>query len=325
MSRVRALFLGTPEFARLCLESLAKDPHFEVVAVVTQPDRPKGRDLKLQPSPVKQWALQQGLKVLTPEKVNTSETLSQLQELKAEVAVVVAFGQILSNAFLELFPFGAVNIHGSLLPNWRGAAPIQRGIQAGDTEGGVTLQKIVKELDAGDIIGVRKINIPMDLSAIEVHDQLAQLSCDLLEIELMDYIRGHLVPRAQNHALATYAPKISKAETEINWELPALTIHNQIRAFTMGPGSWTSWQDKRIKIWKTWPHDSIKSLISLTPGTVFEYQESILVQTSFGCLQLIELQLEGKKRMLAKDWWKSLGSNKVNFNWSQRTQNESST
>lgn len=319
MSRVRTLFLGTPEFARICLESLVKDPHFEVIAVVTQPDRPKGRDLKLQPSPVKQWALQQGLRVLTPEKVNTAETLSLLQQLKVEVAVVVAFGQILSNSFLDLFPFGAVNIHGSLLPQWRGAAPIQRGIQAGDTEGGVTLQKIVKELDAGDIIGIRKITLPLELSALEAHDQLAQLSCGLLEVELMDYIRGNLIPRPQNHAQATYAPKILKPETEINWQLPAITIHNQIRAFTMGPGSWTTWQDKRIKLWKTYPHSQITLLITNPFGRVFEDQERIMVQTSEGVLQLIELQVEGKKRMLAKDWWKSLGSNEVIFSWSQRT------
>lgn len=318
MSKVRTLFLGTPEFARICLESLCNDPHFEVVAVVTQPDRPKGRDLKLQASPVKEWALKQGIPVLTPDKINTNESLNQLQLFKAEVAVVVAFGQILSTQFLELFSCGAVNIHGSLLPKWRGAAPIQRGIQAGDTEGGVTLQKIVKELDAGDIIGVRKITYPLELSAMEAHDLLAKLSCELLEVELMDYVRGNLVPQPQDHTQSSYAPKILKTETELCWHLNAVTLHNQVRAFTMGPGSWTTFNDKRIKLWKTYPHSPKSELPPHPLGTVFTYHDKIFVQAADSYLQLIELQVEGKKRMLAKDWWLSLGSNDVTFSWSQR-------
>ena len=222
MSKVRVCFLGTPDFAVVALKQLLADEHYQVVGVVTQPDRPAGRKMQLTPSPVKQFALSQGLQVITPESVNKDFILQEIESWGAEIAVVVAFGQILSQKFMDLFPFGAVNIHGSILPRWRGAAPIQRAIEAGDVESGVTLQKIVKQLDAGDVIGLRKTVIEPDLTSSQLYERLADLGAELLHIELMDYIRGNLAPMPQDPAGVTIAKKIEKSEAVIDWTRSAL-------------------------------------------------------------------------------------------------------
>ena len=182
--------MGTPEFACVALDSLLKDEHFEVVAVVTQPDRPAGRKQQLSPSPVKVFALKHGLVVFSPETVNTEEFRALIGALAVESAVVVAFGQLLGDAFLALFEKGAVNIHGSLLPRWRGAAPIQRALMAGDRETGVALQIIVKKLDAGAVLGIRRLALTDAMTAAEVYPALAQLGCELLATEYMDYLRA---------------------------------------------------------------------------------------------------------------------------------------
>ena len=159
----------------------------------------------------------------------------------------MAFGQILSQEFLESFKFGAVNIHGSLLPLWRGAAPIQRALEAGNTEGGVALQKMVKKLDAGAIIGERKIMLSEEVTATELYDQLAKLGCELLDWELLQYLNGEIIPRAQDESKVTMAPKIEKSESLLNWNIKAIDIHNRVRAFTMGPGTYVLYQGKRLK------------------------------------------------------------------------------
>ena len=235
MSRVRILFMGTPDFARQALESLLSDEHFEIVGVVTQPDRPAGRKMQLTPSPVKSLALERGLKVFTPEKVNTLEFRTEIAALRAESAVVVAFGQILGDAFLALFPQKAVNVHGSLLPKWRGAAPIQRALMAGDRETGVALQVIVKKLDAGPVLGVRKIALPVEMTAREVYPMLARLGCELLHVEYMDYLRGNLTPHEQDESQVTIAPKIDTQESAIDWSRSALEIQNLVRGLALGP------------------------------------------------------------------------------------------
>jgi methionyl-tRNA formyltransferase len=311
VSKVRAVFLGTPEFAVVSLKKLAKDAHFEIVGVVTQPDRPAGRRLQLTPSPVRSFSLAQGFRVIAPEKINQELILQEIKKWGAEVAIVVAFGQILSQKFLDLFPFGAVNVHGSLLPKWRGAAPIQRALEAGDTETGVALQKIVRELDAGDILGVRKVQVPIEMTALELHDQLAELGADLLQIELMDYVRGHLVPTAQDSSKVTFAKKINKAECEISWSEPALKIHNKARGFLMGPGTFTLQSGKKLKLYKTLPVDS-KQLgkKSPQPGTVVRATESELwIQTGEGVLALIEVQPESRSKMKITEFQKGYGLN----------------
>lgn len=305
MSKVRVCFLGTPEFAATALKSMIEDDHYEIVGVITQPDRPAGRKMVLTPSPVKTLALSNGLRVLTPESVNKDFMIEQIKSWSAEVAVVVAFGQILSQKFLDLFQFGAVNIHGSLLPKWRGAAPIQRALEAGDQETGVTLQKIVKALDAGDIIGVRKVTINEQMQATELFSKLAVLGCELLHVELMDYIRGNLSPVPQDHSAMTLAKKIDKTESKIDFNQSAKNLHNKVRAFNMGPGTYTFLNGKKIKLLKTSYQDGPVTSDLARLGRVTEVNDQhILIQAVSGLLEVFELQPESRNKMSVSEFLK---------------------
>nr|AIA17776.1 methionyl-tRNA formyltransferase [uncultured bacterium] len=299
MSIIRAVFLGTPEFARAQLEFLSKDDHYEIVGVVTQPDRPAGRHLHLQPSPVKKFALEKGYKVISPEKI-TTDVIAEVSALKAEVAVVVAFGQILPQAFLDLFPAKAVNIHASLLPRWRGAAPIQRAIMAGDKETGVVLQVIVKKLDAGDVIGKYSLPISDDTDALKMLSDMVPLGQRLLHVDLMDYMRGHISPRAQDESLVTYAHKIDKAEAKLDLNLPARELFNRLRGLVMGPGSNIVRNGKILKLHKVKLLESVKAS---KPGVVTAVEaDHFVVSCGQGALALYEVQPESSKRMSAKDY-----------------------
>lgn len=304
MSKVRVCFLGTPEFAVTSLKALIEDEHFEVVGVVSQPDRPAGRKMQLTPSPVKNLALANGLRVITPESLKKNPLIvEEIKKWGAEVAVVVAFGQILTQEFLDMFPYGAVNVHGSILPRWRGAAPIQRGVEAGDKESGVTLQKMVKKLDAGDIIGIRRVALDNEITAMELHDKLAVLGADLLRVELMDYVRGNLVPHPQDETQVTYAHKIEKAESEVKWMLPAVEIHNKIRALTMGPGTYTLLEGKKLKLHKTRVSENAGA--HPNAGAIVDINdEFISVQCGGGVLNIFEVQPESRNRMKVRDFLK---------------------
>lgn len=304
MSVIRVCFLGTPDFAVTHLQALLKNKNFAVVGVVTQPDRPAGRKMQLTPSPVKSLALENQLPVLTPENLRKEpETFEKIKEWKADVAVVVAFGQILSQEFLNSFQFGAVNVHGSLLPLWRGAAPIQRSIEAGDTVTGVSLQKMVKKLDAGAVVGERKIELNNEINATELYLKLADLGCELVNRELVDYVQGKIFPQEQDESKVTIAPKIEKEESLIQWSIPAVKIHNKVRAFSMGPGTYVMFQGKRLKIHKT----KVVSNQEGTPGKIFEISSGELqVQTSQGVLSLLEVQPESKAKMPIQDFLKSV-------------------
>lgn len=317
MSKVRVVFLGTPDFAVTCLKSLVADEHFEVVAAVTQPDRPAGRKMQLQPSEVKSYCLAHGIKVITPENINTDVILQQIEVWGAEVAVVVAYGQLLTDQFLKLFPLGAVNIHGSLLPRWRGAAPIQRAIEQGDTTTGVALQKIVKKLDAGDVLGVRKVAITEDTDAQQLFQQLALESQELLRVELMDYVRGNLVGTPQDATQVTYAKKIEKSEGELRWDQSAVRLSQKVRAFVMGPGTWTFFNKKKIKIHKVKvisleAAGETSSSAAAKPGTVIKAENSELwVQAGEGSvLALLELQPESRNRISSAEFLKGYGLTK---------------
>lgn len=301
MSEVRVCFLGTPEFAATSLQRLLTDEHFKVVGVVTQPDRPAGRKLQLTPSPVKKLALENNLPVLTPENLRKDlAAMETIKSWKAEVAVVVAFGQILNQEFLNLFRYGCVNVHSSLLPRWRGAAPIQRALEAGDKKSGVCLQKMVLKLDAGDIIGSRSVELDDEINSLELHDKLAALGADLLHVEFMDFIRGHLAAIPQNESNVTYAKKIEKAESELDFKQPARALHNKIRAFTWGPGTYTTFSGKRLKIHKTRIADESATGV---PGKILEVKkDSLFVQTGTGILEILEVQPESKSRMSAQDF-----------------------
>ena len=301
MSKVRILFCGTPEFAASSLERLLNDNHFEIVGVLSQPDRPAGRKMQLTPSPVKQLALKAGLNVMTPEKVNEPEWLAKIAALRAESAAVVAFGQILSQKFLDIFPQGCVNVHASLLPRWRGAAPIQRSIMAGDKKTGVCLQKVVRKLDAGDVLGERVIELTDDMDAIALHDKLKVLGAELLHVEYMDYLRGNLMGKTQDESLVTYAAKIEKAESRLDWTRSATDLFNHIRGLTMGPVAYTERQGEMLKIHKT----KVASLSSSNakPGTVVQATaQSCVIACGAGQLELIEVQPASRSRMAIQDY-----------------------
>ncbi len=296
MSRIRALFLGTPEIARFCLEAMIKDPHFEVVGVITQPDRPAGRKLQLHPSPVKQLVQGLGIPVLTPEDLNTDEVLAQLAGLRAEVAVVVAFGQILKKPFLKLYPDKIVNVHASVLPRWRGAAPIQRALMAGDTETGVCLQVMVRKLDAGPILGVRRFALTPEMTAFDSYAKCEQLGAQLIQVDLMDYLRGNLSAVAQDEAQVTYAEKIDKVNAEIRWDKAATEVHNLVRGLAMGPVAFTTRGGKSLKIHRS--QVSSETSKSTLPGQVLKVAEkSLLVQCGTGSLDLLEVQPESRAKM----------------------------
>lgn len=304
MNPIKVCFLGTPAFAAVHLKFLLNHPAYKVVGVVTQPDRPTGRKMQLTPSVVKVTALENSLPVLTPENLRKETGVFEtIKSWQADVAVVVAFGQILSQEFLDSFKYGAVNIHGSLLPMWRGAAPIQRSLEAGDTEGGVTLQKMVKRLDAGAIIGERKIELGDEMTATELYDRLAVLGCELLETALLDSIKGEVLPVEQDETKVTIAAKIEKSESLLNWKMGAREIHNRVRAFTMGPGTYVMFQGKRLKIHRT--RVTIENSTG-TPGVIVATDSSGLqVQTGAGQISVLEVQPESKARMPIADFLKA--------------------
>ncbi len=301
MSRVRALFLGTPDIAKHVLEAMIKDPHFEVVGVITQPDRPAGRKLEFHPSPVKMLAKPLGIPVLTPDSINTPEIMEALKSLRAEVAVVVAYGQILKQPFLDLYPEKVVNVHASLLPRWRGAAPIQRAVMNGDSETGVCLQVMVKKLDAGPVLGARHITIDDDTTAADVYRQCQELGALLISVDLMDYLRGNLTAIPQDKDKVTLAPKIDKAEAEIIWPWPARRIHNLVRGLNMGPVAQTHRQGKILKIHRTKPLP--EKVLTSVPGQVLSVSDqSIIINCGEGSLELLEVQPESRARMPVSEY-----------------------
>ena len=308
MSVVRVCFLGTPDFAAKHLFALLNDSRFQVVGVVTQPDRPAGRKMQLTPSAVKVLALEHRCPILTPENLRKEpEVFAQIQSWKADVAVVVAFGQILSEEFLNHFAFGAVNIHGSLLPRWRGAAPIQRALEAGDTVTGVSLQKMVKKLDAGPVIAERRLELNLEINATELYDRLAKMGCDLLLNEFVEYLRGQRPLTVQDESQVTVAKKIEKEESLLNLSSSALQLHNKIRAFSMGPGTYVVFQGKRLKIHRTalMRNDIQKTVWH--PGRIFKVNDQeLILETADGLLSLLEVQPESKAKQTIQEFLKQM-------------------
>ena len=245
------VFFGTPTFSATCLEFLHEQPQTSekivIGGVVTQEDRPAGRKLKLQASPVKQYAQNQNLPHIScpPLKEKKEILLQQLKVWKGDLALVIAFGQILPSEILNLFPYGAINVHTSLLPRWRGAAPIQRAIEAGDTLTGVTLQKMSPKLDAGDILAQEHIPLPLSADAQRIHNQLLTLSQKMLLETLPPYFRGKITPQPQNEKLSCYAKKIQKKECLIQWGREPLSVYNHIRAFTLSPYAYSFFRQKK--------------------------------------------------------------------------------
>jgi len=233
--------MGTAELSCASLAALARDNQFHIAAVVTQPDRPKGRELKPRPSPVKTLALQLGLPVLQPARARDEKFIAELRALKPDLIVVAAYGQILPQSILDLPQHGCVNVHTSLLPKYRGAAPIQWAIAGGDTETGVTIMKMDAGLDTGPIVAQRRTPILPDDDSATLHERLAQLGTELLAQTIPDYAAGKIQPVPQPAEGVSHAPKIKKEDGHIDWNLPAKTIENRLRAFTPWPGAFTFW------------------------------------------------------------------------------------
>lgn len=296
----RILFCGTPEFAIPSLQALSADSDFEVVQVISQPDRPAGRGYKLQPSPIKLEAQTLHLPVSTPENINATEVIDSLKSLKLDAIVVVAYGQILKQAFLDLCPQKNVNLHGSLLPRWRGAAPLQRSLMVGDKNSGVSLQVIVRKLDAGPVIGEKKVPVPLEMNTLELHNLLAREGAALFTREFKAYLRGEIQPQHQDESLVTYAEKISKEETRIVWTETSVVIHNRVRGLYMGPQAWSTSHGKSYKIHATRLQSS-----SGKPGELLQVGSGVLrVACGQGSVDVLEIQPESKKKMLVEEFLK---------------------
>jgi methionyl-tRNA formyltransferase len=293
--------MGSAGFACPCLEQLLASSRDEVVAVVTQPDRPKGRNLEVSPCPVKAYLGSRAIPVLNPEKVNTPESLSAIQSLRPDLIVVVAYGQLLKPALLAIPPFGCVNVHGSLLPKYRGAAPIQWAVANGDPVSGVTTMFMNEGMDTGDMILKREVAIEPGDTGGSFLDKLAKAGAALLG-ETVELIRAGTAPRVpQDDFLATVAPKLKKADGRIDWNRPAATIHNQVRAFHPRPGSFCDMPGapgKILKVLATRVEDIPLSVAQGTPGTVLEEKgDGLLIQTGSQAIRLLEVQPEGRKPM----------------------------
>jgi methionyl-tRNA formyltransferase len=294
VKKFKAIFMGTPEFARAHLKSVYDSGHYDVLAVVTQPDRPSGRKMQLQKSRVKIFSEEKGIKVFSPESIKSEEFKKEIIELKPDIIIVVAYGQIIPRDFIAQFKDRIVNVHASLLPRWRGAAPVQRALMAGDQVTGVSLQNMVFELDAGDIIAEEKLNLEDDMNAVFLFNELPKLGSKLLTNDLVAYLKGDIKPTPQDNNFVTLAPKIAKEEALIDWRKPALDIHNQVRGLAAGPQAYTVSNGVKIKIHKT---KYIKDLNG-RPGEVQSVSnDSIAVACGQGGVCVLEVQPESRTRM----------------------------
>ncbi len=298
--KFRTMFFGSPDFAVPSLKALAESGR-EVAAVVTQPDRPKGRGRKPSSPPVKVAAEELNLDVLQPEKINKEEFYRKTAEIAPDVLVVVAFGQIFSDRLLSIPPHGGVNVHASLLPKYRGAAPIHRAILDGETETGVTTMYMAKKLDAGDILLASSTPIGPEDTSGTLHDRLADIGAKLL-VETLDKLeQGQVVPLPQDHSRATFAPKLEKDDGRIDWSRSPEEIERFVRGMTPWPGAFTFMEDKRIKIFKAAPAAGVKSA---SPGLVLQgFENELRVATGEGgALSIIELQGASGKRLHIRDF-----------------------
>lgn len=303
MKPLNIIFAGTPDFAAQHLQALLASQH-RVIAVYTQPDKPAGRGKKLQPSAVKQLALAHNLPIFQPKSLRKEEAQQQLSQLNADVMVVVAYGLILPKAVLVMPRLGCLNVHGSLLPRWRGAAPIQRAIWAGDEQTGVTIMQMDEGLDTGDMLHKVSCEISKDETSASLYQKLATLAPQAL-IEVLDHLEeGKYPPQAQQNEFSNYAEKLSKEEAKLDWSLPAVQLERCIRAFNPWPISWLQTTDAQgnnqiLKVYQATvlPHQN------QTAGTVLQAnKQGIQIATADGVLNITQLQPAGKKPMVVQDF-----------------------
>ncbi len=291
----KIVFMGTPDFALPSLQRLIAT--HDVLAVVTQPDRPAGRKMQLRQSAVKQLALSAGIPVFQPKRIREQAAIEALRELDADLFVVVAFGQILPQALLDLPKQGTINVHTSLLPRWRGAAPIQAAIRCGDAQSGVTIMLLDAGLDTGPVLAKRALPLESDETGQSLHDKLSQAGADLLLETLDPYLSAEIAPLPQDESLATYARQIRKQDGEIDWTQSSAAIDRLVRAFTPWPGTYTYWKDKELKIISGRTGDG-----RARAGQVVESSGAIAIGTGEGLYLPRELQHAGKKRLNISDF-----------------------
>ncbi len=295
MNRPRVLFAGTPDFARASLSALIDAGHAPI-AVLTQPDRPSGRGKKIVPSPVKALALEHGIPVLQPATLKTPEAVSELEALKPDVLIVAAYGLILPQSALDVPAKGCLNVHGSILPRWRGAAPIQAAILAGDRTTGISLMAMTAGLDCGPVYSTEAIEIGDDETAGELHDRLAALGGEMLVRDLEKILSGELTSVEQDDEAASYAGKIKTADAQIDWRRPAVELDRCVRAYNPVPGAWFMHDGERIKCWTASVRDGDGA-----PGTVLSAEgDELVVACGAGAIALEVLQRPGRGRVTAR-------------------------
>ena len=296
--------MGTAELSGTSLAALARDQKFHVVAAVTQPDKPKGRELKLQPSPVKSLALKLGLPVLQPERARDEKFITALRELKPDLIVVVAYGQLLPPALLDLPRHGCLNVHTSLLPKYRGAAPLNWQIIRGETKTGVTIMLMDEGMDSGDILLQEETPLGANETYGDLHDRLAQLGAELLIKTIEQVVDKTAKLQPQDAAAMTIAPRLKKETGKIDWQNSASVIVNHIRGLSPTPTAYTLLEGQVLKIFTAEAGESkIPGKISDAPGTIgMDTAGGITVAASDGCVILKDVQLAGKKKMSAKDF-----------------------
>lgn len=293
---MKVIFMGTPDFSVGTLAALVEAGH-EVVLAVTQPDKPKGRGKEMQYTPVKEYALEKGIPVYQPEKVRRPECIEELKKYQADVCVVIAFGQILPKEILEMTPYGCINVHASLLPKYRGAAPIQWAIINGESISGVTTMQMDEGLDTGDMLEKAEVPLGEKITGGELHDLLAEAGAKLCVQTLEKLEKGELKPEKQGETPIAYARMLDKKLGNIDWTRPAVEIERLIRGLNPWPSAYTTWNEKTMKIWDA---DVVDEEKTAEPGTIIEVtKQTFSVQTGEGALRINELQIPGKKKMSA--------------------------
>ena len=294
---IRTVFMGTPEFALGTLQGLI-DTGVDLIGVYTQPDRPKGRGKQLAAPPVKELALQYDIPVYQPVKLRAPEAVAELEALAPDLIVVVAYGQILPQSVLDIPKYGCINVHASLLPKYRGAAPINKVIMDGETETGITTMNMDAGLDTGDMLIKRSLNIGENETAGELHDRLALLGHETMQETLKQLCAGALVPEKQDDALTCYAPMLKKEDGRLDWSRTATELHNQVRGLDPWPGAYTTLNDELLKLAATRIEGG-----SGEPGSVVAADASgVTVACGEGLLVIGQLQLAGRKRLAAADF-----------------------